>query len=140
MNKPKELSQTQREQLTQKLKDQLEQRQEIIFSYLYGSFVEGEYFRDIDVAVYVDEQIVPEDKALEYTFKLADILESETKLPVDVRALNYTTLGFKYHVTTGKVLTCQDDDLRAYVVGKIWTLYFDQLPTVKRFLKEMVER
>ncbi len=138
MNKPRKLPQKQKEEIIRRLKAQLALREEIIFTYIYGSFVEGKYFRDVDVAVYVNEQVVLEDNALDYAFKLADVLEVAISLPVDVRVLNYTPLGFQYHVTTGKLLTCRDDDLRAYVVGKIWSLYFDQLPTVKRFLKEMV--
>ncbi len=140
MNKPRKLIQAQRERLTRQLKEQLAQHEEIIFSYLHGSFVEGGYFRDVDIAVYVDQQAVPEDKALEYALKLSTALESGIPLTIDVRVLNYTPIGFKYHVTTGKVLTCRDDDLRVEVVARIWSIYFDYLPTLKRFLKEMVER
>ncbi len=138
MNKPKTLPQKQREGLIQKLKESLAKREEIIFSYLYGSFVDGKYFRDVDVAVYVDEGLVPEDEALEYILKLGTELEMQAEMPVDVRVLNYASIGFKYHATTGKVLTCRDDDLRAYVVAGIWSMYFDQLPLTKRFFMEMV--
>ncbi len=102
--------------------------------------MDEEYFRDVDVAVYVDEDVVSEDKALDYMLKLGTVLQTLTEISLDVRVLNYASIGFKYHATAGKILTCRDDELRAYVVGKIWSLYFDQLPTVKRFLKEMVER
>jgi predicted nucleotidyltransferase len=34
---------------------ELERRGEIVFAYIFGSFVEREVFRDVDVAVYVQE-------------------------------------------------------------------------------------
>ena len=40
--------------VTSALRDLLEFREEVLFAYLHGSFVNGSRFRDIDVAVYLD--------------------------------------------------------------------------------------
>ncbi len=140
MIKPKTFTKAQKDAVISQLKAGLAQRKEIIFSYLHGSFVDGRYFRDVDVAVYVDEKQVSQDDALFYGFRLSAALEEKIKLPIDAKVLNYAPIGFKYHITTGKILTCRDDEMRAYVVGIIWSLYFDQLPTMRRFLKEMLEK
>jgi predicted nucleotidyltransferase len=58
--KPRILTQTQKTVVIRQLKAQLPLREEISFAYIYGSFVEGKYFRDVDVALYVDEQLVAE--------------------------------------------------------------------------------
>ena len=54
--------------ISQQLCDLLKQSPEIVFAYLYGSFVEGLDYHDIDVGVFL--QPVPED-VFEYEMDLA---------------------------------------------------------------------
>lgn len=130
------MSVKQKAQVVQQLKEWLEGREEIIFSYLHGSFVEEKHFRDIDVAVFVDERRVEADRALEYGLDVGTQLDMSFGLPIDIRVLNYTSLGFRYHASQGRLLTCRDDDLRVEIVTRIWSLYFDQLPLKRRFLQD----
>jgi len=45
-----------KEEIKTKIKEVLAERHEIIFAYIHGSFKDI-YFRDVDIAVYVDETV-----------------------------------------------------------------------------------
>lgn len=113
-------------------------KKEILFSYAHGSFVEEEVFRDIDLAVWVKEEVLPKEKALKYELSLSVDLGYLIGYPVDLKVLNYAPLGFQYHVTKGKLLTCLDDDLRVDFLAQVWSKYLDFAPKSKEFLLEML--
>ncbi|NSW77742.1 MAG: nucleotidyltransferase domain-containing protein [Chthonomonadetes bacterium] len=93
-----------RERIAQQIADLLAEREEVVFAYLHGSFAEGLPFRDIDIAVYLQDGKIPQDKRLRWCFRLADEIQARVRLPVDVQALNDAPLGFKHSVTNGRVL------------------------------------
>ncbi|WP_346765908.1 nucleotidyltransferase domain-containing protein [Thermococcus sp. 9N3] len=100
----------------------LMEKEEIIFAYLHGSFLEGEFYRDIDVAVYVDPEKVKD--FLSYELKLAVELELLLKYPVDVRVLNDAPPAFRYRVLHGKLLFTRDEEK--------WLEFYDL--TVREYL------
>src|SRR3989338_10149445 len=104
-SKKSEVKGLEKEKLTKGIKRLLEDKIEILFSYLHGSFIEDIKFNDIDVAIYVDENMVSREKAMDYEFALSDELEDAVKLPVDVKVINYAPLAFHYHATAVKILT-----------------------------------
>lgn len=116
----------------------LEKQNEIFFGYLHGSFAEGRSFKDIDVAVFVDEEAIPKERALDFEMSTSIKLEKEVKLPIDVKVINYAPLGFQYHCTTGLLIMCKDDDLRVDFLTRVRSLYFDFKPSSERFLLEML--
>ncbi|WP_051276629.1 nucleotidyltransferase domain-containing protein [Desulfovirgula thermocuniculi] len=65
----------------------LAKRREIIFAYLFGSFIAEPFFRDIDIGIYLQEDVVPREKALDYELSLGAELEQEIRYPVDVKVL-----------------------------------------------------
>ncbi len=54
--------------IKEKIKKILLESQEIIFAYLYGSFLEREDYKDIDIAIFVDRE------------KVKDFFDYETSL------------------------------------------------------------
>ncbi len=76
-------------------------RLEILFAVLYGSAVDSEIFRDLDVGIMVDRARVPADSSLDYAFELSARLEKSLHFPVDVRVLNDAPLPFRYNVSRG---------------------------------------
>ena len=82
--------------------DILKERKEILFAYLHGSFLE-DYFRDVDVAIYVKEM---RDKraVLEYELVLERVLEEVIRFPSDVRILNNAPLAFRFGVLKKGIL------------------------------------
>lgn len=126
-------------EVIKKLAESLEKRDEIIFAYIHGSFAEGLPFRDIDVAIYVNENIVPPDDAIDYGLKITAIVELETGLvPLDIKVINYATIGFRYYATKGLLLFSKDEDLRCGFLEDVWRRYFDLLPKRRQILLDLV--
>ncbi len=113
----------------------LEDRAEISFAYLHGSFMSEGGFRDIDVAVFVDE---PPVSPLDYELLLeTESMKSVRGLPMDVRVLNNAPLSFRYNVIkNGLLLFARDDDKRADFVEYALSAYFDFAPYRTLYLKE----
>jgi len=88
-----------KEKVIEEISRTLGKRGEIIFSYIHGSFVEGD-FRDVDVAVYLKE----EEKALRYELNLERRIEDTIDFPVDVRILNDAPLSFRFNVIKNGIL------------------------------------
>ncbi|MBI5681887.1 MAG: nucleotidyltransferase domain-containing protein [Deltaproteobacteria bacterium] len=109
-----------------------------MFSFLHGSFLEAGAFHDIDIAVYVNENMVPKEKAMDYEFDLSYKLESIVKRPVDVKVINYAPLAFQYHATAGKILTYRDEEFMADKVADIRIFYLDFKPTSRQTVMEML--
>ena len=59
----------------EKLGKYLEKKPNILFAYMYGSFMTAERFRDIDVAVYLRQApSAPLQAELEFETELADLI------------------------------------------------------------------
>jgi len=128
-----------RTEIIEKIKESLEKRVEIIFAYLHGSFAEDLPFKDIDVAVFVDEKAVSRDDATDYGLRLTAIIEIETGVsPLDIRVINYAPTGFKYHATKGRLLFSKDEEKRCDFLEETWKRYFDLLPKRKQILLDIV--
>ncbi len=68
-------------------------RPEIVFAYVHGSFVTEDYFRDLDVAVWVNDRFWPEHSfAYEDGVAQEIVGEIHKGFPVDVRILNKTSI------------------------------------------------
>ena len=102
----------QKDEIRVMIVDVLKERQDIIFAYLYGSFL-GSSFRDIDIAVYVEE-IKRKRGILGFELVLERELEELISFPIDVRILNYAPLSFKFKVIKeGILLFSRDEEVRS---------------------------
>ncbi|MCS4541934.1 MAG: nucleotidyltransferase domain-containing protein [Euryarchaeota archaeon] len=116
----------------------LAKREEVVFAYLYGSLLSANWFRDIDIAVFVDEKRVSRKEALDYEISLSLELEKELRMPVDVKLLNYAPLSFKYEVTKGEVIFSRNEEARFSFLEETWHRYLDYAPVEREFIKEML--
>lgn len=132
-----EMDDKEREELVSKLVGELENRREIVFAYLYGSFVEGELFKDIDIALYVNEAQVRKERVLEYEISLAVELQRMLSKSFDVKVLNCAPLGFQYYATTGKLLFGRDDEKRIDFLTRVRSLYLDFQIESQKYLWEV---
>jgi predicted nucleotidyltransferase len=95
-----QLSQDKKNKLIEEIRNILSKRDEIIVAIIYGSFLEGLNFRDIDIAVY----FVGIANSLKYGAMLEKQLE-KLGFPFDVRLLNYAPPWFlKKVVEKGLIL------------------------------------
>ena len=127
-------SQEERDRLSERLGNVLRNRDEIMFAYVYGSFVEGLPFHDIDVGIYILK--VDEKEAISYNLTLGQALSKEMQMPVDVRILNFAPVLFLYHVIRGNVIFDRDEETRLRVVERTIQRYLDLKPMIHRGVKE----
>jgi len=126
-----------KKKITDTVKGLLAGRREIDFAFIHGSFVTAESFGDIDVAVYLAEEIT--GPPVNYEIALEMDLEKTLKYPVDVRILNAAPLSFQYQVIkNGAVLFERDADRRADFQAGTIDRYLDFAPFRKRYLKEVL--
>lgn len=91
--KPHFLEKGERDKILEKIKNLLQERKEILFAYLFGSFAEGGPFRDIDLAICGKIPL-----SLSFLFELDELLEKNLGYyvdPVDSREAN---LGLQMEV------------------------------------------
>jgi predicted nucleotidyltransferase len=120
-----------------KLKDFLSKRDDVVFAYLHGSFVQGEEFRDVDVAVFLGGRFLQSTDLVEYEISLSLQLEKELRLPADVKILNTAPLSFRYHATLGTLLLTRDESVRENYLNRTWSEYFDFLPLSRIYQEEL---
>ena len=131
------ITREEKERFIASLAARLEQRPEIAFAYVYGSFVEDRPFRDLDLGIYVTG--MGEDRMTAYAIDLALELERTAGFPVDVRVLNAAPLSFLYNVFRGELIVSQDDDLRVRRVEDAVRHHLDMGPLLRRSLRELAE-
>ncbi len=96
------LEKSDREKILVRIKEVLSGRDEVVLAVVFGSFISGRVFRDIDIGVYV-KSVVKDH--LDYKFMLEEELSSILGYPVDVKVLNEAPPGFLKNVLiNGKVL------------------------------------
>ena len=123
-----------RQQVLERLSTILTKRAEVVFAYVYGSFLEGFPFHDIDIGVFVSK--VTDENFSDCSAALSQMLSSEMKVPVDVRILNFAPVSFLYHVFRGKLIYERDEEMRASIVERTVQRYLDLQPMILRGVKE----
>lgn len=124
------ISAEQKNRIESMLKRYLEQQQNIIFVYLFGSFVEKGTFRDIDIGIYSKSA-----KLTELGRMHAD-LAKKTKMEVDITYLNglpskHPVLAHQI-ICNGKLLLCNDNERQTDYKRRSFLHYFDTAPLRKQ--------
>ena len=102
---------SERARIYRELKNFLYNREETVFSYIYGSFPSGS-FRDLDICVYIRSPLRGRE-GLEYELSLEIKLEDLTKFPVDVRIIDNVPLSLKFNIIkNGLLLFSKDENIR----------------------------
>lgn len=115
-------------------------RPEVLFAYLHGSVLERRNPNDVDIGVYVDSSLVNPAHALEYELEQSVALDRVVGAEADVKVLNSAPAGFAYHATSGKLVFSRDDQARYAFLEKTWQEYFDYLPHVRQYLRDILNR
>jgi len=136
--KVKRLSQKDKTEIIQDLSNFLNEREEILFSYLHGSFIENSYFRDVDISIFIEENKISKNDILKYELSLSSELQARVKCAIEVRVINYAPLAFQYYSTIGRLLSCSDDDKRVDFLTYVRSLYLDYKPTSQKILQDML--
>lgn len=123
-----------KEETIEKIKALLEKRKEIIFAYIFGSYISEENFNDIDIGVYLRDI---KDDPVDYSISLSVDLEKKTKKEIDVKVINSLPLSLKYHITKGLLLFTKDKTLHENFVCTVWKEYIDFKYFTDLYIKEL---
>lgn len=112
------------------------QREDIFVAYLFGSFVTGKSFSDIDLGVLTRRELA---NPLSFEFDLENELEKVAKYQLDVRVLNSAPISFCQSVIrNAQIILDRDANLRSDFEGKILKQYFDFSRFRRRYLEEVI--
>ena len=118
-----------KETLLHLIKDSLMREQGVVFAYIYGSFIQEESFRDIDVGIYVKK---PEENPFVITSDIKAALSSLAKQEglnliadqFDVRVINDAPFTFLKRVfKEGVLLVDNDPELRTDLIEHVSLKY-----------------
>ena len=124
------------EKITKTISSHLQKHKEIFAAYLFGSYVTGQPFGDIDLGILVRNE--PEN-LLEYEFELEIKLEVLVKFAVDVRVLNKAPVSFVQNVIRhGQIIIDSKPNTRSDFESYILRKYFDFAPFRRRYLAEVI--
>ncbi len=140
MRKAHQLSKEKKEAISSSIKEVLQKREEVLFVYLFGSFIEGGDFRDIDVGVYLmPESFEKLESSLDYTLDLAKEMGDITKegIPFEARILNEAPLDLLNRVlSSGKLILCRDEEFLADLIEETSLRYMQYRPYAEQYIKE----
>lgn len=89
------MSQNDRQKIAEKIKKLLFSEKEIVFAYIFGSFLSSPTFRDIDVGVYFKD--IAKENVLDKELEIAKKISKTCGLPIDyidVKILNFAPSHF----------------------------------------------
>ncbi|MCU7787738.1 nucleotidyltransferase domain-containing protein [Pyrobaculum sp. 3827-6] len=109
-----ELSGEERRRVVETLRRELEGDAGIAFAFVFGSFVEGGPFRDVDVGIYLRRSLDVLE-AYAYAEELSARLSRAVALPVDVVVLNFAPTWLRRRALRGLELFVKDELLWAAV-------------------------
>lgn len=101
------------------LRRYFDNNEEVIFSYLYGEFFFSDFFKKIDIGIYLNDNIDTEktkDKVLD---KIYTQLSKLVEIPIELVIINNIKLDHKIEIIKSTLLTCRDDDFRERFIRSI---------------------
>jgi len=118
-----------KEIITRRIADTLKADERVLFAYLYGSFVTGGDFRDIDIFLFLNTQENPFHisvgirEALADTFTAAGLFEVPADF-FDVRVINEAPYDFVIDILCdGLLLVDKEPDIRTDLIEKVSNEY-----------------
>lgn len=132
-----QLATKERERLVEKVRSFVARLPEVVFAYLYGSFVESEKFRDIDVAVFLEQDYLRSVDVFDYELEKSTALSIELRRDIDVKVINTKPPGLQYNATAGQLLFARDDDVRTDFAVKARSMYFDFQIASRKYFEDM---
>lgn len=133
----KRLNAKEKKALVDRISGILETRKYILFAYIFGSFVSGDSYKDIDVGLFVDDK--KSISSLKIELEIENELEDAIHVPCDVRIINNAPLSFVYNILKEKIVILdRDNSLRADFEGIIYKKYFDFQHLRREYLREII--
>lgn len=125
-----------KEVVMKKIKTLINARDEILFAYLFGSFIEQESYHDIDLAIYSNETH-PRVANLFYDVELSREIEKILQIPVDIVILNHAPDRMVYRASKGVLIKDANEWLRIDFLLRCWKKYLDFQEVIKKYRWEL---
>jgi hypothetical protein len=107
--KENKIDEKRREQIIRRIKDYFLDKDDVVFAYLHGSFIESLKFRDIDIAIFVKNPVREIELESDLSYELTD----KTGYPVEVRIINNASIAFQMAVLRkGRLLISKANNVR----------------------------
>ena len=131
-----EISQKERLEAGERIAACLAEQTEVMFAFLYGSFISAPLFRDIDVGIYVagiepSQYFACENRLTRLSEDAVDSL-----FPVDVRIINTAPIFFCFEVIRGKLIFSRDEQLLVDFMTSIARRRLDMASLRLHYLRE----
>ena len=123
------LSRDEKEALLKKIKEFLS-RYDVDLAIVFGSFVEGEVFRDIDIAIYSYAMDIDE------LLKIGSKLELDLSMPVDIVPLDQLNPIFRLKILRKGLVVIEKPGIFEY----LFMLTCDELEVMRIALNESIPR
>ena len=102
------------------------ERDEILIAYIYGSYLKGQYYNDIDIGIIIQDDFEPFTL---YEPRISRYFDKYLHENIDVRILNHKPLRFLYNLLkNSKVLFSRDENKRIKFECKVVKEYLDIKP------------
>ncbi len=125
-----------RKDMEEALRTALEKERNIVFAYIFGSFIEDIPFRDIDVGIYLNNIDISSFTGVELELSNRMVQALPKAIPVDVRVINRAPLPFRFSVIRGQLLFSRADDVLEEFIVTTARQYLDFAPLRKRYIRE----
>ncbi|MCK5852545.1 hypothetical protein KAH27_05890 [bacterium] len=102
----------------------LKGHEEIVFAYLFGSFIEEEVFNDLDIAIFLNAAKIL-NKSPFYEIELSNQIEEVINIPTDIILLNTAPDYIINRVSKGRIIKNAADNKRVEFITNHWKLYWD---------------
>lgn len=108
----------------------------IVFAFLHGSFLDGSFFRDIDLGIFVRGMDTAD--FWDYEARLCQQIEEALNYlyVVELKVINKAPLSFCYHVIRGQILFVRDEDSVVAFMARVARSYLDMAPIRHRYMIE----
>jgi len=124
-----------RERLVARPDAALSSRVAVRFGVVFGSFIDAEVFRDVDVGLWTTDS-----GRSRLDLELAATLTAELGVPIDVRLLNDAPVPFLFHALRGRPVAVHDEVFLADLMERTARDYHDRAPVLRRATIEAFAR
>jgi predicted nucleotidyltransferase len=134
----KDLSLKDKEDFLERISGRLNAEKCVLFAYVFGSFLSGDGFQDVDIGIYAHEAQL-DQSPLDFELRIEREMEEVLRVPVDVRVINNAPLSFVYNILRHKIVVADREELlRADFEGATYKKYFDFRHLRREYVRELV--
>ena len=127
-----------KEKIFRALKEVLSKKDEIIFAYVHGSFLDGVLLNDIDIALFLDDKKIDCEETA-YCERSSSELSERIHYTVDVHIMNRKPVGFLHSVFKhGKLVFSRDEELRSDLIERTSMAYMDFFELSMEYVRDLV--